>query len=451
LNGLLRDHLALKHQQNDLGVGASRKKKRVGWVYSVLPVSLATGPLGTLVQLYLIQLNGPALGTIYASLAVAMFNGVSIPASMFWGYATDRLHDRKTIVVVSYALTAFVLFAFFFGRSTPGTILVYSAFSFFSAAAATPLNLLIMETEQKGRWAKAFARLSMMSSLGNVGGLVLSTLWGVDGLPLILLSIPLGTFSLASAVLAFATISEPAFVFERETIVRRRSSFFSRFLALPLMFLSIPGLLDFRRLFRGLRFSLTSYLPLFYISTVFFYLSSGIFNTSLVPALSTFSISTGEVFAVILSGMVAQTLAFQYAGRYFERRSLASGSIQGLLLRGGSYVLFGVFALVAAGPAYVVPALILYPLAAGVAFAAYYISTYTMMFNVVQTENAGSALGVYSAVIGLATLAGSLASGFISVFVGFHVTFISAGLLLFLAAAVVAKLPASGQKERPQS
>jgi len=439
-------------QESEQGGSAGRKKKRrVGWVYSVLPVSMATGPLGPLVQLYLIQLNGQILGTIYASLAFAMFNGVSIPASMFWGYATDRLHNRKTIVVVSYALTASILFAFYFLGNTPGTILVYSVFSFISAAAATPLNLLIMETEHKGKWANAFARLSMISSLGNVGGLVLSTLWGAGGLPLILLSIPLGTFSLASAVLAFATISEPAFVFERETIVRRRASFFTRFLALPLMFLTTPGLVDFRRLFRGLRFSLTSYLPLFYISTVCFYLSSGVFNTSLVPALSTFSLSTGEVFAVILSGMVVQTLAFRYAGRYFERRSLASGSIQGLLLRGGCYVLFGVFALVAAGPGYVIPALILYPLASGVAFAAYYISTYTMMFNAIQRGNAGSALGVYSAVIGVATLAGSLGSGFISVFAGFHVTFISAGLLLFLAAAVVTRLPAGGHTEGPHS
>ena len=439
-------------QESEQGGSAGRKKKRrVGWVYSVLPVSMATGPLGPLVQLYLIQLNGQILGTIYASLAFAMFNGVSIPASMFWGYATDRLHNRKTIVVVSYALTASILFAFYFLGNTPGTILVYSVFSFISAAAATPLNLLIMETEHKGKWANAFATLSMISSLGNVGGLVLSTLWGAGGLPLILLSIPLGTFSLASAVLAFATISEPAFVFERETIVRRRASFFTRFLALPLMFLTTPGLVDFRRLFRGLRFSLTSYLPLFYISTVCFYLSSGVFNTSLVPALSTFSLSTGEVFAVILSGMVVQTLAFRYAGRYFERRSLASGSIQGLLLRGGCYVLFGVFALVAAGPGYVIPALILYPLASGVAFAAYYISTYTMMFNAIQRGNAGSALGVYSAVIGVATLAGSLGSGFISVFAGFHVTFISAGLLLFLAAAVVTRLPAGGHTEGPHS
>ena len=439
-------------QESEQGGSAGRKKKRrVGWVYSVLPVSMATGPLGPLVQLYLIQLNGQILGTIYASLAFAMFNGVSIPASMFWGYATDRLHNRKTIVVVSYALTASVLFAFFFLGNTPGTILVYSVFSFISAAAATPLNLLIMETEQKGRWANAFARLSMISSIGNVGGLVLSTLWGVGGLPLVLLSIPLGAFSVASAVLAFATISEPAFVFEGETIVRRRASFFTRFLALPLMFLTTPGLVDFRRLFRGLRFSLTSYLPLFYISTVCFYLSSGVFNTSLVPALSTFSLSTGEVFAVILAGMVVQTLAFRYAGRYFERRSLVSGSIQALLLRGGCYVLFGVFALVAAGPGYVIPALILYPLASGVAFAAYYISTYTMMFNAIQRGNAGSALGVYSAVIGVATLAGSLASGFISIFAGFHITFISAGLLLFLAAAVVARIPASGHHEGPQS
>ncbi|MDV3244690.1 MAG: hypothetical protein LYZ66_05900 [Nitrososphaerales archaeon] len=421
------------------------RKKMAPWVYTVLPVSLATGPIGTLIQLYLIQLNGHTLGVIYASLAVAAFNGVSIPAAMFWGYATDRLHARGAIIVSSYGLTALILFAFLFVGSTPGTILVYSTFAFISAAAATPLNLLIMETEPKGRWAVTFARLSMMSSVGNAGGLVLSTFW-VQGLPLILLSLPLGSFALVSAVLALATVHEPPFVFERETIVRREASFFTWLLSLPLTFLTIPRPSDFRRVFRGLRFGLTSYIPLFYISTVCFYLSSGVFNTSFVPALSTFSLSAGEIFAVILAGTVVQTLAFRYAGRYMERRSLASSSIQGLLLRGGCYALIGVLAMFVAGPTFIVPALVLYPLAGGVAFAVYYTSSNTMMFNTVQTRNPGSALGVYSAVVGFATLAGSLASGFVSVFLGFDVTFISAGLLLFVAAAVLTRLPKPSEK-----
>jgi MFS family permease len=276
--------------------------KRMGpapWVYSVLPVSLAAGPLGTLVQLHLVQLNGPTLGVIYAGLAVSAFNGVSIPASVFWGYASDWIRSRRAIIVFSYGTMAFVLLSLVFVSNTPGTILVYSVFGFMSAASATPLNLLIMESAPKGTWAGAFARLSMMSGVGYVGGLILSTVWA-QALPIVLLAIPLGLCAMASAVLALVSIKEPGLLLERETIVRRQQSFSSWLLSIPLQFLKVPRLVDFRRVFRGLRFELTSYVPLFYISTVLFYLSSGIFNTSFVPALSAASLTDGQGFAVKL-------------------------------------------------------------------------------------------------------------------------------------------------------
>jgi MFS family permease len=395
-----------------------------------------------MVQLYLIELNGQTLGTIYGGLAVAIFNGVSIPAALFWGSATDRLHRRRVLIAASYALMAVVLFSFYFDSTTAGTIARYSIFSFVSVASATPLNLLIMETEDKGKWAGAFAKLSMMSSVGNVAGLVFSTLWPAQ-LPLILLSVPFGVSTLVSAGLAIVTITEPSFEFERETVAFRRPSFFSRLLALPVFFLTVPRASDFRRVFRGLRSSLTSYVPLFYISTVFFYLSSGLFNTSFVPAMAKFSLSHGEVFAVILAGMAVQTLAFRGAGRYVSSRSLVATSAQGLLLRGWSYVALGAFAVLLTGPLFIIPAVVIYPIAAGVAFAIYYTSSNTMMFNTVQRKNPGAALGVYSAVVGIAAMSGSLASGFISVYLGFYTTFVLSGILLFVAVGIVARLPRS--------
>ena len=419
-----------------------RRTKKINWVYSVFPVALATGPLSTLIQLYLIELNGVTLGTIYSGLAIAIFNGVSIPAAIFWGFTTDRLHRRRGLIAASYALMAVVLVSFYFDRTTAGTIATYSIFSFVSVASATPLNLLIMETEEKGRWAGAFARLSMVSSVGNVGGLILSTLWS-EKFPLILLSVPLGFFALASAALSVITISEPAFIFERETVAMRRSSFFSRLLTLPVFFIRAPKASDFTRVFRGLHSSLTSYVPLFYISTVLFYLSSGLFNTSFVPAMSAFSLTEVETFAVILIGVAVQVLAFQWAGPYVSAQSLVTTSAQGLLIRGWSYIVIGAAALLLAGPLFIVPALVMYPIASGIAFAVYYTSSNTMMFNTVQRKNPGAALGVYSAVIGIATMGGSLASGFISVYLGFYTTFVLAGVLLFSAVWIVAHLPKS--------
>jgi MFS family permease len=419
-----------------------QKPGRTSWVYSVFPVSVATGPLGTMVQLYLIELNGQALGTLYGSLAAAVFNGISIPAALFWGVATDRLHKRKALIALSYALMAVALVSYYFDRTTAGTISRYGAISFVSVASATPLNLLIMETEHKSRWAGAFAKLSMVSSVGNVGGLLLSTVWS-DLFPsnLVFLFVPMGAFAVVSSALTLVTISEPAFVLERETVALRKPSLFSRLRANPVFFLGLPSGADFRRGFRGLRSSLTSYVPLFYVSTILFYLSSGLFNTSFVPAMHLFSMPDQEVFAVILAGMVVQTLAFQGAGKYVGARSLVATSIQGLMLRGWSYVAVGAAALALASPLFILPALVFYPLAGGIAFAVYYTASNTMMFNTVQGKSAGAALGVYSAVVGIAAMAGSLASGFISVYSGYYTTFVLSGVLLFAAVAVVGQLP----------
>jgi MFS family permease len=424
-------------------VAAVQKPKKGNWIFSVFPFSVATGPLGAMIQLYLIQLDGQVLGTIYSGIASAVFNGISIPAALFWGLTIDRLHKRRALIALSYTLTAFALLSFYFDRTAEGTIAIYSVVSFVSFASATPLNLLIMETEKKSRWAGAFAKLSMMSSIGNVVGLVLSTVWTgiLPPTQLALLFIPMGVLAVTSAALSLLMIREPEFVFERETVVRRQPSFFSRLLANPVFFLVVPSASDFRRAFRGMRSSLTRQVPLFYISTVLFYFSSGLFNTSFVPAMHFFSLPDTEVFGVILAGMMVQTLSFQGAGRFVEARSLISTSIQGLLLRGWSYLGIGAAALLVSGPIFVAPVLLLYPVAGGVAFAIYYTSANTMMFSTVQSKSAGAALGVYSAVVGIAAMTGSLVSGFISVDLGYHTTFILAGMILFAAVGVIGRLP----------
>ena len=170
---------------------------------------------------------GQHLGTVYVGLIVTLFNGVTIPASMFWGFTTDRFHKRKPIIVLSFVLTAVNLVAFEFTNSVYGIGVLYAIFSFLSAASTTPYNLLIMETQPKPSWASAFARFSMISSVGIVVGLILSVFW-VGLLPIHWLVIVLASFSLISVAIALLTIKEPSFVFEREIIALNRPSFFER-------------------------------------------------------------------------------------------------------------------------------------------------------------------------------------------------------------------------------
>ncbi len=358
---------------------------------------------------------------------------------MIWGFATDKVHRRKPIIAYSFVLVGVDLAALFFTRSVFGVGLVYSLFGLFASASATPYNLLIMETQPKNSWASAFAIFSMIGTLGNVFGLLLSLVW-VAFLPFQWLVIPLSALCLVSAALAVLQIEEPSFVFEREMIVLQKPSFSQRLLALPLMFLHVPRVQDFQRVFNGLRHDLTSQVPILYLSIVAFNIAGGIFNTSLTPSMSRNGLSQSDIYAVYLVAMFIQVIAFRYAAPYIARRTLIKTSVGGLVLRSICYAAMGISVYVVSGIWYFVPSIIFYPIAAGIAYAVYYTASSTMVFNSLGSKGHGSSLGVYSALVGVASMLGSLISGFTSVYLGYYVTFMLAAFFLVLAAVLTARL-----------
>ena len=410
--------------------------RKVNWIYSVLPINIALGPVGTFVQLYILELHG---SVIDIGLATTLFNAVSIPSAMIWGFATDRFHRRKAIVVASYLAVTGTLVLYLFARTIYAVDALYAIFSLVSSAAATPLNLLIMETQPKPRWTLSFARFQVASAVGVTIGLLLGVGW-TNFQPLDMIVAPLAALSFISAVLAVAWITEPAFVFEHEMIAMVRRSFFDRLLALPMIFLRIPRIFDFRRLFKGLRYELTRETQLLYLSIFAFYAASGIFNTSLVPALNAANLSQSQIFLVSLTAMSVQTISFHYAAPYIERRSLKQAAIAGLTLRFLSYASIGIAAYLVTGLLYLGANLFFYTLGSGVAFAVYYAASNVMIFNTLGHSNQGSALGVYSALVGIATTIGSFVSGFTSFYFGYHVTFILAALGLVAAATLTSLL-----------
>lgn len=79
-----------------------------------------------------------------------------------------------------------------------------------------------------------------------------------------------------------------------------------RLLTFPLILLKIPRLYDFRSIFKDLKNDLTRYIPLFYVSIVCFYLSSEVFNTSFVPALTSHALLESQCIVNVVA-MIAQT------------------------------------------------------------------------------------------------------------------------------------------------
>jgi MFS family permease len=404
----------------------AQNKKPAEWVDAILPFNIAVGPVSTLIQLLILNLHGTVIDV---SFAIALFSAVGVPAALFWGFVTDRFQRRKKIIVASYLATAVVLALFLFANTGYLVSLLYTVFSFVTSASTTPLNLLVMETERKQKWATAFASFSMVTSIGQTVGLLLSICWGLF-FSLTYLAIPLATLSFVSAVLATLMIKEPIITFERQAIAMNKPSFFHRLLAVPVFFLRVPRLNDFKRVFRNIKYELTRQVPILYFSIFMFYLASGLFNTSLVPSLQANSLSSFLIFLVTTVAMVIQIISFKYAGPYTEKKSPVKASVGGLILRSVCYGLLGGSLCIISGVWFLVPVLILYPLAAGIAYSVYYTASNTMIFNTLHSGRQGSSLGVYSALVGVATLTGSLVSGLTSFFLGFSTTFIIAAACL---------------------
>jgi MFS family permease len=405
-------------------------QKSADWVDAIIPFNIALGPVGTLIPLLILHLHGTVIDV---ALAITLFNAVSVPAALAWGFVTDRFHRRKNMIVASCLVTAMILFLFLFANTEYLVTLLYAAFSFVTAASTTPLNLLVMETEPKQKWATAFAKFSMVTSIGQTVGLILSVVWGFF-LPLTYLVAPLAILSIVSTTLSVLMIKEPMVLFERQVIALNEPSFFHRILAVPIFFLRIPRLDDFKRVFRDIKYELTRQVPILYFSIFMFYLASGIFNTSIVPSLHANNVPSFLIFLVTTVAMVVQIVSFRYAGPYTEKKSPIKAAVGGLAIRSLGYGFLGVSLYIVSGVLFLVPVLIFYPLAAGFAYSIYYTASNTMVFNTLHGGKQGSSLGVYSALVGIATMLGSLVSGLTSFFLGYSTTFIIAAVFLAVSA-----------------
>ncbi|HLN45670.1 MAG TPA: hypothetical protein VK209_08190 [Candidatus Sulfotelmatobacter sp.] len=139
--------------------------------------------------------------------------------------------------------------------------------------------------------------------------------------------------SIISAAMAVLMTKEPKVVFEQQAIVLNKPSFFHRLRAIPILFLRVPHLNDFKSIFRGLKYELTRDVPILYFSIFLFYLGTGVFNTSIIPSLEANNVSNFLIFLVITVVMIVQILSFRYAGPYTEKKSPVTASTYSLVLR----------------------------------------------------------------------------------------------------------------------
>ena len=417
------------------------------WFLAYLPLSVSDGIATPLIPLLALIHFGASVFVITIIIAASALS--QVPFTIIWGNLSDRVSHRKFFLVGSFLATGVTLILI----GTSQDITTYFWFNVaegLASAASAPIGtMLLLETRHKRWWPQDIGLFELISGVGTTVGLAFGFLWLFVLSPghtavavmtnLLYFS---GALALASAFIAWAWIEEPAIRLDRR-VVGEIASFnrgiLERFRHVRSRVVSIVELT--RSKAEAIPLRETLFLIALWTMTVGFNVFYGPFPVFLVHQAK---LSTAWVFVVYLCSAAASTLLYFPSGKAVEAHSAKSVFLESLAAR---FILIPLFVfppvllLFGAGSVGLLAWMILLNTLMGVSWA--FIGTASTLFLVrlVGRSSRGRALGLYNAFSGAGGLFGVLLGGFLYVTLGSAVTYLVAGGIVLLGAAVLLPIP----------
>jgi MFS family permease len=404
---------------------------RPGWLYAIIPFAAIGSTVGSFVKLYILDLGGNVLDVGFASSA---FNLALIPAAFISGRLTDYLGRRRVILIVSAGAQLASIALMSLTRSLPIVIVLYAVYSFTSMFSPTVFSLLMMETMPKERWGDGSATTFRYNIYGSIIGLVLGVVV-LTMLPLTAMALLPVAFSGIMLAISVLVVRDPQITLERRNVTFNVEALITRLVQLPVLLIRVPRVNDFRRLLSEARNALTRDIPIIMVTSALFSLAANLFFTSYTPFLKSNSLSYLEIVGLDLFVTVINALASLPRFSRLSKRGDPGLIIEFLSLRAIAFLLAAVTSLYFTGHPVFYVTLLLY-LLIGMAYTNFAIGVNTMLYRFLPEGRQGGTLGVYSAMNSVAMFAGSLASGSLSFYFGYAVTFLLASVSLFGAASL---------------
>ena len=409
------------------------------WLAAFVPINAATSGFGVaLPLLILISLHGR---WVDVALAATLFNVAVIAASIGWGYLSDRYPKRRLFLMVNFAGFAVVYVLLSWTTSLPLLFGLYTVIGLLAPAGASASNLLILEAFPESERANAFASFQEMSMIGSLVGLLAGYFWLVAHRPLEPLLLVLAVLAAASVVLVWRGVKDPPRLLTPAHEARHPESLASRIrhhAGWHISFPFFPTLPRFsrdgvRRFRRWVGEEVHHELPLILAASLLFNLSANLFNISYTPYLYSVGIGAAAIFLVNVGNNVAQGVAFPFSGNLTSRLGADRIVHSSTYLRSLGYLAVAGFTFVPAmlggnfGPNVLAYAVM------GAAIAFYSTASSMILFRALTGRDAGSLLGLNSALGGLAAVGGAVLSGVLSVFGSFRLTFIVSAVALLVS------------------
>jgi len=407
------------------------------WLLAFVPINAATAGFGVVLPLLiLITLRGT-----WADVAVSatLFNSAVILMSVVWGHLSDRYAVRRTFLVINFAGYGLLYAVLSAVHTLPELYAIYAVIGAIAPAGASASNLLILEKFDEKERPNAFASFQEMSMIGSILGLLLGYFWTLASDALLDLLLVMAGLAFASAIAIWFGIRESPRKLKTIQVARHPESFLSRIREVTSFRIPIPffpkrpalGSGALGRFRRWARSELHHELPLIMIASFLFNLSANLFNISYTPYLYSAGLAASSIFLVNVSNNFTQTLIFPFTGGLSTRSSPDRLVHRATYLRSIGYLATAAFTFaVVASPAAFEANLAIYALLGG-AVAVYTTASSLMLFRGLVGRDAGSLIGLNTALGGVAAVAGAGLSGILAVFGSFRLVFlVSGGLLL---------------------
>jgi MFS family permease len=406
------------------------------WLLLFVPVNAATSGFAVVLPLLiLVRFHGTLLDV---STAAVLFNVSVIFASMLWGHLSDRFPRRRAFLLLNFGAYAVGYASLGLIPSLPFLFLAYTAIGLLTPAGSSAANLLILEKFPEEERPAAFASFQEMSILGGIAGVLAGFGWLVAGGSLLPLVYLFAALAAVSCIVVVRAVEPPALRLTTRQVARNEISLASRIRHASAGLISIPFFPRRPRLGPGAvaRFRLWAVeelrheLPLILAAGFLFNFSASLFNTSYTPYLYSVGLGGAAIFLINVANNGAQGVAFPFSGRLSERLGPTRLVGQATYVRAVSYL---GLTLAAAAPLLlgsVYGVNLLFFGLAGAAIALYSTSSSLILFRALARRDAGTTLGLSSALGGAAAVLGAFLSGILSFYGSYRLTFLVASLAL---------------------
>jgi MFS family permease len=402
------------------------------WLATLIPFNAVLSSLSTFVPLQILA-NGGNVVTV--GLVLVVYNLAVIPAPLIWGHITDVTGSRRKVIVGACILMLASCIGMFLFPTILGLTIFYAMIAHSAGMLSPPANLLLMEKLPKEEWDRGFTSMSWYTAIGQIIGTAAAIPW-VAVLPLSTFTIATTIMSLFAVILSITSIQDAKMPMERRALLFAPHAFVSRLTQLPFLFFRVPNRSDLLSLIRSARRSLTRELPVIFAASALFSASANLFFTSYTPFLESNHLSASVIFSLSLYNLTVNAVFSRLLIRRVGGKVTHSTASAALLVRALGMLAAATISVFIFGFRVALATLVVFGLT-GSAYVFINVNLNTLLFRALPGGRQGSVLGVWSALNGLALLVGALASGFISLYLGYAITFFFAGVLVMLSSIVL--------------